>query len=172
MPLPGLAPDARGLAPVPALLHACMHRVQTLALGGSERLKWLYDPVAVARGFAEADWRAVQEQAIARGLAGVCRDTLQAAEARFGAFVPAGVIDALAVAERREPLRVGQLHRWWHFQRMDWQAFPTRRMRWRWLRQRVFPNAAYLRERHGAGSVPALLWRRMAAGLRRALPRR
>lgn len=168
--LPALAPNARGLSPVPALLHACMHRVQNLALGEPDRLKWLYDLVALARGFGDDEWRAVQEQAMARGLAGVCRDSLLASEARFGTFVPADVHVALAEAAQREAMRIERLPRWWYFQRMSWNALPTLRMRMRWLRQRLLPNRAYLRERHGArGGVAGELWRRLGAGARRLL---
>jgi hypothetical protein len=168
MPLPSLAPSARGLAPVPAFLHACMHRVQNIALGGPDRMKWLYDLVVLARGFGEAEWSAVAAQATARGLADTCADSLRAAEARFGAFAPAAVVDALMAAARREPMRVQRLRSWWYFQRMDWRAFPGTRMRWRWLRQRLLPDAAYLRERHGArGGVAGALWRRLLSGLRR-----
>lgn len=168
IPLPSLAPTARGLAPVPAFLHACMHRVQTIALGQPDRMKWLFDLVVLARGFDDAAWRAARDEAAARGLAGVCADSLRAAEARFGTFVPAGCLDVLGEAARKEPMRVERLRTWWYFQRMDWRAFPTTRMRWRWLRQRLLPSAAYLRARHGArGGVAGALWRRAWAGVRR-----
>lgn len=168
--LPALAPTARGLAPVPAWLHACMHRVQGVALGQCESMKWLYDFVVLARGFDDDAWRLVQREAVARGLAGTCAASLRDAETRFGRIAPAAVADALAQAARREPMQVDRLCRWWYFQWMDWRAFPTQRMRWRWLRQRLLPNAAYLRERHGvAGGVAGALWRRVFAGLRRLL---
>jgi hypothetical protein len=156
------------LAPVPALLHACMHRVQNLALGVPDRLKWLYDFAVLARGFSLDEWRDAQVQAIARGLAGVCSHSLGAAESRFGTFVPAGVHAALAAAAQREPMRIDRLQSWWYFQRMSWRAFPTLRMRGRWLQQRLLPNRAYLRERHGShGGMAGELWRRVWAGARR-----
>ncbi len=40
--LPRLAPNARGLGPVHALLHACVHRALNLSIGVDDKLKWLY----------------------------------------------------------------------------------------------------------------------------------
>ncbi len=164
-PLPALAANAYGLAAVPAMLHACMHRAQHWALGGQDRLKWLYDLVVMGERFGTHDWRAVQEQAIERGLAGVCVDGLCAAMARFGPLVPGDTLDALTLAASNEPLRVERLRDWWYFQRMNWRAIPQMRMRWRWLGQRMFPNRAYLRQRHGEhGGLLGALWRRVLAG--------
>ena len=38
-----LSSGARGLAPVHALLHACLHRANNLQFGDGNRLRWLYD---------------------------------------------------------------------------------------------------------------------------------
>lgn len=164
--LPALAPGARGLAPPLAMLHACMHRVKHLA-DGQDRMKWLYDLVVMAHKFGDSEWSALREYAIARGLAGVCVRCLQDAEARFGKFAPVDCMEALAAASRGEALQVERIHNHWYCQRMNWRAFPTTRMRWRWLWQQLFPGAAYLRQRYGArGGVIGALWQRLRRGLR------
>ncbi|HET7930110.1 MAG TPA: nucleotidyltransferase family protein [Rhodanobacteraceae bacterium] len=165
MPIPALGSGARGLSAPLAMLHACMHRVKHLA-EREDRMKWLFDYVVLARRFGDGDWCALRDLAISRGLAGVCVACLHAAEARFGGFVPVAVMDQLAGAARGESLQVERVTSHWYFQCMNWRAFPTARMRWRWLRQQLVPDAAYLRKRYGT-SVPGALWRRAWAGVRR-----
>lgn len=166
MALPALSRDARGLSPALSLIHACTHRCKHLA-GGEDRLKWLVDMVTLARCFAAEDWHALQELSTQHGLAGVCLVNLCDAEARLGAFVPAEVLRALDLASRSESLHASRLRLGWYFQLMNVLAFPTWRMRWRWLHQTVLPGAAFLRKRYGTRSVVVALWRRMWTGLRR-----
>lgn len=164
--LPALAPTARALAPAQALLHACMHRTKHLAVQ-QDRLSWLYDLVVMAERFGPADWQALCAQAARHGVAGVCLANLRDAEARFGSLLPSDVANALAEASSREPLRPARLRHGWYFQLMSWKALPTMRMRWRWLRQQMFPGFAFLRRRHGTDSTAVALWRRVLTGVRR-----
>ncbi len=165
--LPALAPDARGLAPVPAYLHACMHRVQNMAGGIGDRLKWLYDLHLLGQHFGTDDWQALADQAGARGLAGTCLAGLDAAARCFGGIAPGSVRRDLATAARGETLDPHRMHRWLYIQRMNFLAFPTCAQRMRWLRQRLLPDQAYLRARHGDAGLLRLLLRRLRAGIGR-----
>lgn len=165
--LPALALNARGLAPVPAFMHACMHRVQNMAAQRANVLKWLYDLALLARGFTPADWECLTALATARGLAGTCLDGIEAATACFGGVAPESVHRALAEAARAEIIDVRRMHQWWYIQRMSFHAFPEWRQRWRWLRQRVIPDPRYLRERYGQGSTGRSMVARMRAALGR-----
>lgn len=170
--LPTLAPNARGLAPVHAYLHACMHRMQNRSNGVADRLKWLYDLDLLGRGFSASDWDRLATLAIERGLAGVCRNGVLASAARFGDVMPASVLARLAGAAPDEALDVARMDRWWYVQRMSLSAWPTLGLKLRWLRQRLVPDRAYLRERYGAGaSLPTALLQRLRAALKRVLAR-
>lgn len=152
IPLPSLAPNARGIAPLPAFLHACMHRVQNMSNGQRETLKWLYDLVVLGKNFTHADWDELARLAIERGLAGTCADGIRAATDCFGELAPAALRVQLDKAARHETIDVKRMQRWWYVQRMNLLALPTTRQRLRWLRQRLVPDKAYARDRYGNDS--------------------
>ena len=149
IPLPSLAPNARGIAPLPAFLHACMHRVQNMSNGQRETLKWLYDLVVLGKNFTPADWDELARLAIERGLAGTCADGIRAATDCFGEIAPAPLQVQLDAAARRETIDVKRMHRWWYVQYMNLLALPSTGKRLRWLRQRLLPDRAYARDRYG-----------------------
>ena len=159
-PLPNVAPNALGLGPVHAYLHACMHRLQNMAAGRHDHLKWLLDLHLLGRSFGAFEWDMLVDLARDRGLAGACRDGLDAAAAAFGASAPSAVTDALGDAAARESLDPGRMGDWRYVEWMNLRAFPTHRMRLRWLRQRLVPPAAYLRERYATHSPVEGLARR------------
>lgn len=165
--LPGLAPNARALAPVHAYLHACMHRMQNRSLGLTDTLKWLYDLVAIGRLFAPGDWKQLEHSAIARGLAGTCLDGMRAAAAFWDTSMPLATQTALQNAARRESMDPGRMDRWWYVQRMSMAAYPTLAQKLRWLRQRLIPDRAYLYARYGQSGLAKALSTRFAALLRR-----
>ena len=165
--LPRLAPTARGLSAVYAYLHACMHRVQNMAWGGGNSLKWLFDLNVLGRGFTAGEWGEFAATAIDRSLAAVCQDAIAASTAIFGDHVPAYVHSALREAARREVMDVSEMHRWSYVQWMNFLAFPTTGQRLRWLRQRVLPDIAYMQERYGGGGLLPMLGVRLRDGLRR-----
>lgn len=167
--LPRLGPSAHGLAPVHALMHACMHRVLNLQFGTGDRLKWLYDLHLLATALDEAQWRQLQDLARERGLAGTCRHGLLSASATFSTGLPETVMAALAEMARAETLDVSQAHRWLYMQRANCCSLPTLGLRLRWLRQRLLPDADYLRDRYGGQhrSLPAIVISRLRDGLRR-----
>lgn len=165
--LPKLGEYARGLSPIHAFFNACMHRVQNMADGTENVLKWLYDLHLLGTQFAIADWQTLRDVAIERQLSGVCLSGLQAAKQEFNTAMPGTILDALANAAKHERMQISEMHSWFYIQRMSFMAFPTVQLRLRWLRQRLLPNTAYLQARYGGENIPGLLLRRIKAGLQR-----
>ena len=165
--LPKLGVNARGLSPVHAFFNACMHRIQNMADGTQDCLKWLYDLHLLSSQFKASDWQAITNIAIERQLAGACWDGLQATRREFNTVIPENILDELARAARLERMQISKMHSWFYIQRMSFLAFPTVRLRMRWLRQRLLPNTAYLRARHGGENTAGILLRRVKAGWQR-----
>ena len=65
-----LGAAARGLSPMHAFFNACMHRVQNMADGTENNLKWLYDLHLLSLQFKENDWQMLGKIAIERKLSG------------------------------------------------------------------------------------------------------
>lgn len=166
--LPSLASNALGISPIHAFLHACMHRVQNMAGGHADTLKWLFDLVVLGKHFSGEDWDELSRLAIDRGLAGTCSQAILAAESQLGEFAPAGVRSTLETAAQRERLDVSRMDRWWYIQRMNFLALPSIHHRLRWLRQRLVPDWAYMRARYGDKGGPwHLMSTRLLAGIKR-----
>jgi hypothetical protein len=145
--LPRLSANARGLGPAHAFIHACMHRAATLGVGVDDRLKWLYDIPAFAKCFTATDWQRLQHLAVDRGLAGVCLNMIEAAQATFGAefvAVPVDLTDALRDAAQHESLDVTRLRDWRYMQMQAFLAQPTLRLRARYFWQRLWPSRDYM----------------------------
>lgn len=147
--LPKLAANAFGLAPIPAYLHACMHRIQNITIHCENNLKWLYDLYELGQRFSAEDWQKLLATAIEKKLAGVCVDGLLAAEACFGSQAPAGVVALLNQAAKHESMDVRKMGGWLYIQRMNFLAYPSIRQRLRWLRQRVLPDNFYMKNYYG-----------------------
>lgn len=143
IPLPALAPCARGLGPVHACLHACMHRASDLSNGGGEKLKWLYDLHLLAGVLAPADWESLRALAAERGLAGVCANGLEESARLFSTPLPAPTMAALRHASKREMLAPARLRDWKYFQLQNLRALPDWTSRARWIWQRLLPTADY-----------------------------
>jgi Uncharacterised nucleotidyltransferase len=174
--LPRLGANARGLGPAHAFIHACMHWAATLAMGTDDRLKWLYDIAAFARCFSAADWQGLQQQALARGLAGVCLGMIEAAQAAFGTdfvAVPGALTAALRDAAPRESLDARRLRDWRYMQFQAFLAQPTLRLRARYLWQRLWPSRDYMAYLYGRPDLgyPGLIGIRARTALRRLLGR-
>jgi hypothetical protein len=166
--LRALATNARGIAAVPAFIHACMHRIQNAGNGISDRLKWLYDLSVLGQRFSRSDWDDLTHQAIQRGLAGTCANGILATAKYFGEVAPDSVRGRLDAAASLERINVEQMHRWWYIQLMNLLAFPSIRQRLCWIRQRLIPDASYVRDRYGKDNG---FWQnltlRFRAGIRR-----
>ncbi len=167
MALPRLGPHARGLSPVHAFFNACMHRIQNMSDGTENCLKWLYDLHLLASQFSPAEWQMLVDVSIDRKFAGICLDGLQATKREFGTSIPEDVPAALEKASKKERMQIGKMQGWFYIQRMSFSAFPTLRLRLRWLRQRLIPNGEYLKARYGESNFVRLLFKRIRAGLQR-----
>lgn len=168
LPLPKLAPNARGLGPVHALLHACVHRALNLSIGVDDKLKWLYDLIVLTDAFSPADWQRMQQLATDKQLAGVVLSGLEAAATMFGRTLPADRLAALRQAATAEPLDATRLADWRYMQRQTFVALPSLGLRLRWLWQRVFPSRDYLTYLYGEQTGYAgLMWQRFKRVLQR-----
>ena len=147
--LPNLAPNARGLGPVHALMHACVHRALNLSIGAGDKLKWQYDLELVRANFTPADWRRLVDISIKKGLAGVVLDAIENAARTFESQLPHEWTTALASAESAEILDAPRLSDWHYTQRMTFRSLPTAFLKLRWLWQRLFPSLDYLRCLYG-----------------------
>ena len=147
--LPTLAPNARGLGPVHALIHACVHRALNLSIGVGDRLKWQYDLELVRANFTTADWRRLVDISIMKGLAGVVLNAIENAAWTFESQLPHERTTALANAMSAETLDARRLSDWRYMQRMTFKSLPTTFLKLRWLWQRLFPSIDYLRCLYG-----------------------
>lgn len=164
--VPLLAPDARGLGPEHAFLHACMHRAADLGNGAND-LKWLYDLHAIVRHWQAAQWAAMGALAGQHGLAGVAAVMLRESAALFGTGVPSDVLADLERARRAETLDAERLRDWPYMQRQSLRALPSWPSRIRWLWQRAFPTRHYREDTGALGVGPGLVWHRLQRMWRR-----
>ncbi len=167
--LPKLAAGAQGLSPVHACLHACMHRLSDQQFGFGDRLKWLYDLHLIVSRFDRSQWQCLHDLAIDRGLAGTCRDGLDASVEWFDTAFPADIRSQWVAAEARERIDVRRFKSWLYAQWINFGALPTWPLRLRWLRQRLLPDADYLRDHYGRDgrSLWRIAWDRLVQGRRR-----
>jgi len=160
--IPTLGPNARGLGPVHAMLHAAMHRSRNLTNGVGDRLKWLYDFVVLQKHFNPGEWGRLTALARERQLAGVTLNALEATSAMFGAAFPEGVLVELREAARGEPLDASRLDDWAYMQAQTVRALPGWGPKLRWLWQRVFPSRDYMGYLYGEQGGYAALMRERA----------
>ena len=147
--LPNLASNARGLGPVHALMHACVHRALNLSIGVGDKLKWQYDMELVRANFTSADWRRLVDISIKKGLAGVVLDAIENSARTFESQLPYEWTTALASAESAEILDARRLSDWRYMQSMTFKSLPTASLKLHWLWQRLFPSLDYLRCLYG-----------------------
>lgn len=168
IPLPQLAPNARGLGPVHALLHAAMHRALNLSIGIEDKLKWLYDFVVLTRGFSEADWAPTVELSAEKALAGLTLSALEATAETFALTLPADALMALRKAAQSEPLDATRMADWRYMQVQTARSLPGLRPKMRWLWQRLFPSRDYMTNLYGdQGSYAGLLRERVKRAWRK-----
>jgi hypothetical protein len=182
VPLPSLGASARALAPVDALLHACIHRAghasETVHVGdvarrGSDRLVWLYDIHLLAERMSGAQFDAFASLAAERRVRALCLDALQRSRECFGTAVPAHVLQVLSRAGPAEP----SVHL---FQAGlgrnlagNFLAIDGWRDRMRWLKELALPSADYMRWKYPGKSahwLPILYLHRAFSAIARQLP--
>lgn len=172
---PRLAPDARGIDRVHALLLACVHRVAHHF--DNDRLIWIHDLHVLAAEMTADAWRTFTQLAEKRTVQGACLRSLEAAIETFRTPVPAEILIDLkqgSRSERGNELFLASGKR--HAERVlsDLRGVGSWRNRGRLLRQHLFPSARYMRDVYAPSSV-APLWflylRRILRGSRRWLSR-
>lgn len=167
VPLPRLAVHALGTGKVDTMLIACMHRqvhsqspyyVGGVAHFDADRLIWLYDIHLLAGTFAPRDWDELARCAGEKGLLTVVVDGLRKTRDAFGTAVPTTLTDGSPSEVVVEPasayLGAGAARREWMELCAQDGFFP----RIRYLRQIVFPSAAFTRSRFPAARVTWLPW--------------
>lgn len=164
VPMMGLGPWARALAPADALLHVAAH--EAAHHGGPARLDWLLDLHLLASRLTPDDWREVPASARQSRVCRVLAAGLAAAHQALGTPLPGGVLEDLdrvpAEPSARHLRSAGRLHGWW----LEMRASPDGP--WAAFRARAFPSPDYIMARYGVprGVVPlAYGWRLGAGGL-------
>ena len=143
-----------------------MHRASNHLTARQDRLRWLVDIHLLAARLTPLQWQELVARARQARLADASMDGLLSAGRVFDTEIPDPCLDTLAAAARDEPIRSQRLAHWAYYQWCGWQAQPNLRMRLRWLRQLLLPDAEHLAQRYGQpGAVfPVLLLRRALDG--------
>ncbi|MFN7183309.1 MAG: nucleotidyltransferase family protein [Thermomonas haemolytica] len=166
MALPGLPPTVRALAPVHALLHACLNRALDIQAGEPERLKLAWDVHLLVSRLAPHEWEQLLAVAREKRIAGACMRMFDETRALFATPFPPPVLSGLQAAMASEPLDWARLQDWPYMQWQNCRALPSLALRLRWLYERLFPTTSRLRGRYGDGSRWRLLLRRFLRGVR------
>jgi hypothetical protein len=180
-PIPALGPHACALAPVDALLHACIHRaghvnspyyVDGGAHLGGDRLIWLYDIHLLVSRMSAAEMGEFAALAASKQIRWVCLEALRQANERFATPIPGPVASVLsspgAVESSARYLRGGRMRQ----MAGEFLALGGWRDRARWVREVAFPSAGYMRWKYPDAPktwLPLLYLRRGAIGMARLL---
>lgn len=145
--------EIRATGPLDALLIAAFHRlvhacsayfVNGVAYREPDRLIWLKDIDLLVTRLSQDDWQRLRELALAKGLASVLADALDAAVTLLGVSVPSGMIEDLRAAGRHESprryLASGEARRL----AMNFAAAPGPGAKLAFLRDLLFPSRQYL----------------------------
>jgi hypothetical protein len=179
--VPALGPAARAPDAVHALLVACLHRVGSehapytvdgVARNGGDRLIWLADIDRLVRSLEAAGRETFVRVARERGAGRLCAAGIDSAAAAFATPGAPGLARELSDAPFGSTvdryLVTGPRGRDW----LDFRALPDARARLAFLRETLWPDAAYLRAREPGlddASVLRLRLARIARGLARRL---
>lgn len=147
--LPKLGPNVRGLGPVHAFVHACLHRAINVYTGIGDRLKWLYDLHLLAEHFDANDWLLLEKICVERRISGLCAEGIEAAAVWFGSVAPPSTLGALNAARSHDRLDAQRLGEWRYMQWHNLAALPDWQTRLRWLWQSLSPPTGYLEELYG-----------------------
>jgi hypothetical protein len=170
--LPALGAHGRTLAPLDALLLACVH--PTMHHRNAESLLWSYDVHLLASSLSVADAERFVEMAIDKQVATICLRQLKAAQARFATRFPESSIRMLAATRSREPTAVYLRpdRRWSDELWSGLRALSGWTQRVRLLREIAFPSPAYMLGAYGCPKsllgftlLPILYGHRLVAGL-------
>jgi len=184
VPIAALGPHAFALAPIHALLLACMHRAGHMGdthhshedgHPGGNVLIWLYDMHLLVSRMTAGELDEFVALVTEKRMKVVCLDALNNTMTRFATPIPPQILERLETPVTKEPsesLLGGQ-----PAARMvgDFAAIPSLAGRARWLRELAFPSPGYMRQKYPDAPFAWLPWlyaKRAAAGLwRLAFPR-
>ena len=181
VPLPELCADAIAAGPVHALLLAGMHRavhkqspyyVNGVAHYSGDRLIWLYDIHLLTRSFTSADWKELLSLTRQKGLSSVVLEGLERAHLCFHTRIPESVVAALEEPGAGERvamyLSASKLRQLW----MNFSSIDSAANQLRFMRELVFPPAAYMRSKYPHAQSAWLPWlyaRRALGGISKRL---
>jgi hypothetical protein len=151
---------------IDSLLIAAIHRLGHHAL--EERLVWLYDVHLLAESLDEQQWQALVRKAHEKQIAAITENTLCLSKTLLDTSIPNFVMQALS-DHTDEPSAIflkRNLPEWRFFLR-DLQTMNGWRAKCGLLREHIFPNAEYIRQRMGTRSVLLGYLKRLIRGLRR-----
>jgi hypothetical protein len=190
--------DARAPGPTHALLLACIHRIAHH--NGWRKLIWLYDIGLIASGLSAPDWNRFQALAAQKRIVAVCDEALGAAAAVFPAGYHQAALKGCATLQRHNDVAqafrpavagrfVAQAFRAarmvatepsaayldgvgtrWESLLLDLRGAKGLPEKLRLVAGHAFPDAAYMREAHGAANpfaLAAAYLRRLMYGVRR-----
>jgi hypothetical protein len=155
--VPLLGPGAWGLSDVHALLVACVHRVAHHY--DPATLIWLYDIHLIASRLSPEAWGTFEELCQQRGVAQVCRRSLDRTSAAFATALPRFARGAEHLgAPETEVATAAFLQPRRHVDQVvgDLRALRSWRDRARLVSQHVFPSASYMRHRYAPSSSAPL----------------
>ncbi len=140
-----LGKSARGLKPVHALLHACMHRVANMPRGIQSRLIWVYDFHLLCEGFTKSEWRELVQLARQKKLSSVCLDGLKEAHNTFGTVFPRVYKKPLEEYAKLEDFTPKQASNRLHLYYISFLSNSGFANKLKQLRETFFPSIAYMK---------------------------
>ena len=155
-----------------ACIHRCAHRqnpyfVDEVAHHTDSRLIWLYDIHLLAESLTAPEWESLTELAQRKGLLAICLEGLRLAQHAFGTRLPAAVSSHAAPDIDSAPSRYlesSKLRQQW----MDFIALRNPLHQLQFIRELIFPPAAYMRAKYASDAPAVLPWlylRRAAHGI-------
>ena len=147
--LPALGTSARTLAPLDALLLACIHPV--MHHRSAESLIWLYDIHLLASSLSAPEFERFAEMANAKRVSAICAHQLTAAKTRLGTRIPDAVIRDMTVGRKRElsAVYLRPNRRWLDELTSNLWSLPRWSDRLQLLREVALPDAAYMLRHYG-----------------------
>ncbi len=157
MPLPVMGPNAYALAPVDALLVACIHRtghanvayyVGDIPYVGGDRLIWLYDIHLLISAMSRTELHEFAALAGSKQIKAICLDAVMRCRRYFATPIPPDVLAALTPSGRMEPsaryFSGGRLRQMLG----DCLALESWGDRARWVRELAHPSEVYMRSKY------------------------
>jgi Uncharacterised nucleotidyltransferase len=164
-PIEHLGESARGLTPVYALMHACLHMAMNQALGVSSQDKWLEDVMRLTQQLSPYNQEELVVLAQQKGFGRVCAHAIKQSETGLGWVCQSDLLDRLKSNTEGDRLDPQRLNSFAYMFSVNWRAWTRLSERLRWLGERLFPRLDYLRllyERPQASRM-SLLIQRMGA---------